>query len=133
MIDTIKNMPDLKIKTVQQKKIIDKTSLMIGKDKKIIIFGVPGAFTSTCSLKHFPSYINHAGALQSKGIDSIYCLSVNDPYVMMAWQSQYSEGNKIIMIADGNGDLTKSLELDKDYSENFMGLRSKRFSLLIEN
>ena len=71
--------------------------------------------------------------MKIKGISSIYCLSVNDPSVMKAWQEQYSEGNKIIMIADGNADLTKSLELDKDYSSSFMGLRSKRFSLLSDN
>ena len=63
-----------------------------------------------------PGYINHADDLRNKGIDSIYCLSVNDPSVMKAWQSQYPEGNKIIMIADGNADLTKTLELEKDFS-----------------
>ena len=133
MIDTIKNMPEVKIKIVNGGNISDSTSTFIGQNKKIIVFGVPGAFTSTCSNKHFPSYINLHEDLKIKGISSIYCLSVNDPSVMKAWQAQYPEGSKIIMIADGNADLTKSLELDKDYSSSFMGLRSKRFSLISDN
>ena len=133
MIDVIKNMPEIKIKIVEDGKIFDTSSTEIGKNKRIIIFGVPGAFTSTCSKKHLPGYIDMAITLKSKGIESIYCLAVNDPYVMQAWQSQYEEGRKINMIADGNSDLTKSLELDKDYSSSFMGIRSKRFSLLADN
>lgn len=133
MIDVIKNMPEIKIKIVEDGKIFDTSSTEIGKNKRIIIFGVPGAFTSTCSEKHLPGYIDMAITLKSKGIESIYCLAVNDPYVMQAWQSQYEEGRKINMIADGNSDLTKSLELDKDYSSSFMGIRSKRFSLLADN
>ena len=133
MIDVIKNMPEIKIKIVEDGKIFDTSSTEIGKNKRIIIFGVPGAFTSTCSKKLLPGYIDMAITLKSKGIESIYCLAVNDPYVMQAWQSQYEEGRKINMIADGNSDLTKSLELDKDYSSSFMGIRSKRFSLLADN
>ena len=133
MIDTIKNMPDVKIKIVDKGQINETSSKKIGDRKKIIIFGVPGAFTSTCSIKHLPGYINRADDLKSKGIDSIYCLSVNDPSVMKAWQSQYPEGNKIIMIADGNADLTRALELDQDYSSSFMGVRSKRFALMVDN
>ena len=133
MIDVVKNMPEIKIKIVEDGKISDSSSTEIGKNKRIIIFGVPGAFTSTCSEKHLPGYIDMAITLKSKGIESIYCLAVNDPYVMQAWQSQYKEGNKVNMIADGNSDLTKSLELDKDYSSSFMGIRSKRFSLLADN
>lgn len=133
MIDTIKNMPDVKIKIVDKGQINETSSKKIGDRKKIIIFGVPGAFTSTCSIKHLPGYINHADDLRNKGIDSIYCLSVNDPSVMKAWQSQYPEGNKIIMIADGNADLTRALELDQDYSSSFMGVRCKRFVLMAVN
>ena len=100
---------------------------------KIILFGLPGAFTATCSKFHLPGYVKNAQKILDKGIDKIFCLAVNDPYVMQAWQSQYEEGRKINMIADGNSDLTKSLELDKDYSSSFMGIRSKRFSLLADN
>ena len=112
-------MPEIKIKIVEDGKISDSSSTEIGKNKRIIIFGVPGAFTSTCSKKHLPGYIDMAITLKSKGIESIYCLAVNDPYVMLAWQSQYKEGNKVNMIADGNSDLTKSLELDNTTSPLF--------------
>ena len=133
MIDTIKKMPDTEIVIIDRGKIIKTSSGIISEGKKIIIFGVPGAFTSTCSNKHFPSYINLSKEFKDKGINKIYCLSVNDPSVMKAWQMQYSENNDIIMIADGNADLTKSLELDQDYSKSFMGLRSKRFAMVVEN
>ena len=133
MIDTIKNMPDIKLRIILDGEVLETTSKEIGRGKKIIIFGVPGAFTSTCSNKHLPDYINYAVDLKKKGVDEIYCLAVNDSAVMKAWQSQYSSGNKIIMIADGNGDLTKALELDQDYSSSFMGLRSKRFALVSED
>lgn len=133
MIDTIKNIPDVKIKIVENGNIIETTSRSICENKKIVIFGVPGAFTSTCSIKHFPSYIENANNFKKKGIDKIFCLSVNDPSVMKAWQSQYSGGDMITMIADGNGDLTKTLELDQDYSSSFMGVRSKRFALVANN
>ena len=133
MIDTIKNIPDVKIKIVEKGNIIETTSRLICENKKVVIFGVPGAFTSTCSIKHFPSYIENANNFKKKGIDKIFCLSVNDPSVMKAWQSQYSGGDMITMIADGNGDLTKTLELDHDYSSSFMGVRSKRFALVANN
>ena len=133
MIDTIKNMPEVRIKIIDGGEIKETSSIVIGDRKKIIIFGVPGAFTSTCSVKHLPGYIKLADDLRDKGIDSIYCLSVNDPSVMKAWQSQYQEGKKIIMIADGNADLTRALELDQDYSSSFMGVRSKRFALIADN
>ena len=103
------------------------------QDKRVIIFGVPGAFTPTCSEKHFPGFIKLYDRIKSSNIDDIYCLSVNDPAVMQAWQTQYSNGKDILMIADGNADLTKSLELDKDYSKNYMGLRSKRFAMVAED
>ena len=133
MIDTIKNMPEVRIKIIDGGEIKETSSIVIGDRKKIIIFGVPGAFTSTCSVKHLPGYIKLADDLRDKGIDSIYCLSVNDPAVMKAWQCQYQEGKKIIMIADGNADLTRALELDQDYSSSFMGVRSKRFALIADN
>ena len=103
------------------------------KDKTVIIFGVPGAFTPTCSEKHMPSFIKLHQQLISKGIDDIYCLSVNDKFVMHAWLSSYSDGDKIIGIADGNGEICQNLNLLTDKSKNFMGLRSKRFAMTVKN
>ena len=103
------------------------------KDKTVIIFGVPGAFTPTCSEKHMPSFIKLHQQLISKGIDDIYCLSVNDKFVMHAWLLSYADGDKIIGIADGNGDICQNLNLIVDKSKNFMGMRSKRFAMIVKN
>ena len=103
------------------------------KYKKVIVFGVPGAFTPTCSEKHMPSYIKFHNELINKGIDNIYCLSVNDKFVMSAWLESYTEGYKIIGIADGNGEVAKSLDFLVDKSKNYMGLRSARFAMIIDN
>jgi peroxiredoxin len=103
------------------------------KGKKIVMFGVPGAFTPTCSEKHMPSYIKLHNEFLVKGIDDIYCLSVNDEYVMQAWLLSYTEGDKILGIADGNGDVSKNLHLLVDKTANYMGMRSSRFAMIIEN
>ena len=97
------------------------------------MFGVPGAFTPTCSEKHMPSYIKLHQQFVDKGIDDIYCLSVNDNFVMNAWLLSYTEGYKIIGIADGNAEITKSLDLLSDKSKNFMGMRSTRFAMIIND
>ena len=103
------------------------------KNKKVIIFGVPGAFTPTCSEKHMPSYIKCYQQLSEKGIEDIYCLSVNDEFVLNAWLLSYSETDKIKGIADGNGDIAKNLNLLVDKSANYMGMRSTRFAMIVEN
>ena len=103
------------------------------KNKKVIIFGVPGAFTPTCSEKHMPSYIKLHQQLINKGIDNIYCLSVNDKFVMTAWLLNYKNGDKIIGIADGNGDICKKLNLLVNKSNNFMGMRATRFAIIVRN
>ena len=103
------------------------------KNKNVIIFGVPGAFTPTCTEKHMPSFIKLHQELISKGIDDIYCLSVNDKFVMNAWLLSYSFGDKIIGIADGNGEISQNLNLIVDKSKNFMGMRSKRFAMIVNN
>ena len=102
-------------------------------NKKVVIFGVPGAFTPTCSEKHMPSYIKYSQQLSEKGIEDIYCLSVNDEFVLSAWLLSYSETDRIKGIADGNGDIAKSLNLLVDKSANYMGMRSTRFAMIVEN
>ncbi len=103
------------------------------KNKKVIIFGVPGAFTPTCSEKHFPGFIKLFSSFKEKKIDDIYCLAVNDHFVMKAWLGTYNENKNIIGIADGNADITKEFNLLVDKSENFMGKRSNRFAMIVEN
>ena len=126
-----KKIPLIKVPIIHRgvtTKVILSDELM---DKKVIIFGVPGAFTPTCSEKHMPSFIKLHQQLISKGIDDIYCLSVNDNFVMNAWLLSYSDGDKIIGIADGNGEVAKSLDLLSDKSKNYMGMRSVRFAMII--
>ncbi|KAI9118900.1 hypothetical protein K1719_009575 [Acacia pycnantha] len=101
--------------------------------KKVIIFGVPGAFTPTCSLRHVPSFIEKAEELKAKGLDEIICISVNDPYVMKAWAKTYPENKHVKFLADGSGKYNQSLGLELDYTERGMGKRSRRYSLLLED
>ena len=102
-------------------------------NKKIILFGVPGAFTPTCSEKHLPSYIKLYNSFINKKIDGIYCLSVNDEHVMKSWLVSYTDGEKINGIADGNAEITKYFDLISDKRKNYMGLRCRRFAMIIEN
>ena len=93
---------------------------------------MPGAFTPTCSEKHLPGFINLYNQFRAKGIHDIYCLSVNDVFVMKAWLESYPKGYLINGIADGNADFTKTIQLTIDYSGGFMGTRCKRFALLAD-
>ena len=128
-----KIIPSIKVPIIQ-KGIVSKVILCDELiDKKIIMFGVPGAFTPTCSEKHMPSYIKLHNEFVKKGIDDIYCLSVNDEYVMQAWLLSYTEGDKIIGIADGNGAVSKNLNLLLDKSANFMGMRCSRFAMIVQD
>jgi peroxiredoxin len=101
--------------------------------KKVVLFAVPGAFTPTCSNKHLPGYLEEADAMKKKGVDTIACMAVNDVFVMDAWGKAKSAGDKVLMLADGNGDLTKKLGLEMDASKYGMGQRSKRFSMIVED
>ncbi len=101
--------------------------------KTVALFALPGAFTPTCSAKHLPGFLANAAALAAKGVDSIVCLSVNDAFVMGAWGKDQNVGDKILMAADGNADFAKKLGLDFDASGFGMGVRSQRFSMLVED
>jgi glutaredoxin/glutathione-dependent peroxiredoxin len=101
--------------------------------KKVVLFALPGAFTPTCSAKHLPGFVTNADAIREKGVDAIACMSVNDAFVMGAWGEQQHAGDKIAMLADGNGDFTRALGLEMDASRFGMGKRSQRFSMVIDN
>jgi peroxiredoxin len=100
--------------------------------KRIVIFGLPGAYTKTCSAKHLPGYVANLGALRAKGVDEVWCVSVNDGYVMAAWGKDHDAIGKVRMLGDGNAELTKALGLEEDLSKSGMGLRSLRYSLLVD-
>ena len=127
------NIPNIKVPIIKNGSSDIISLLDEFRNKKIILFGIPGAFTPTCSEEHFPGYIKLYNQIINKGIDSIYCLSVNDKYVMNSWLVSYSEEHKIYGIADGNADITKHFNLITDKSKNYMGIRSSRFAMVIEN
>lgn len=103
------------------------------KGKKIVIFGLPGAYTPTCSAQHVPGYLGNLEALKSKGIDEVWCVSVNDGFVMAAWGDRLGALGKVRMMGDGSADFTRKLGLELDLTTKGMGVRMKRFSMLVED
>ena len=101
--------------------------------KKVALFAVPGAFTPTCSAQHLPGFVDHADAMKGKGVDSVACVSVNDAFVMAAWGEDRGVGDKVLMLADGNLDLTAKLGLELDGSKFGLGQRSQRYSMIVDN
>jgi peroxiredoxin len=103
------------------------------KGKKIAIFALPGAFTPTCSAKHVPSYLQNLDSLKAKGVDEVWCISVNDAFVMGAWSKDQKAGGKIRFMADGSAEYTKKLGLTLDLNARGLGLRSDRYSMLVDD
>ena len=103
------------------------------KGKKVVLFAVPGAFTPTCTKNHLPGYITNAAAIKAKGIDTIAVTGVNDQFVMDAWKKASGGEGKVEFLADGNGDFAKAIDLTLDASGNGLGLRSKRYSMVVED
>ncbi|MBM3950829.1 MAG: peroxiredoxin [Rhodospirillales bacterium] len=102
------------------------------RGKKVAVFGLPGAFTPTCSAKHLPGFVKKAVALKKKGIDQIVCMAVNDAFVMGAWGKDQKVGTKVMMVADGSADFTKAAGLELDLSARGLGLRSQRFAMIVD-
>ena len=115
-------------------KVVKKieTNLLF-KNQKVVLFGLPGAFTSVCSAKHLPGFVNTFDLAKKKGINKIICVSVNDPFVMDAWGEKHKVGDKILMIADPFCKFTKEIGATVDKSEKGLGIRSSRFTMLIED
>jgi len=103
------------------------------KNGKFIIFGVPGAFTPGCSKTHLPGYVAKAKDLKAKGIKEIFCVSVNDPFVMTAWGVENDTAGKVTLLADTCGDFTRAIDLELDLTENLGNIRCQRFSIIVEN
>lgn len=103
------------------------------KGKKIVIFGLPGAYTPTCSAKHLPGFVQHYAALKAKGVDEIWCLATNDAFVMGAWGRDNQAGGKVRMFADGNVTYTHALGLELDLTAHGMGIRTDRFAMIVND
>jgi len=103
------------------------------KAKRVVLFGLPGAFTPTCSARHLPGYVAQAHAIQAKGVDRIVCLSVNDVFVMDAWGKAQGVGDKVLMVADGNAEFTRAAGLDVDMTARGFGLRSQRYAMVVRD
>ena len=128
--DTLPSI-DLAIGTADGPQPVNTGELFAGK--KTALFAVPGAFTPTCSAKHLPGFVEKAEEFSAKGVDQIVCLSVNDAFVMDAWGKDQNAGDKVVMLADGNGDFTKALGLELDGTGFGMGTRAQRFSMIIDD
>jgi peroxiredoxin len=103
------------------------------KGKKIIVFGLPGAYTPTCSAKHVPGYVAQAAALKAKGIDEVWCVSVNDAFVMGQWGKEQGARGKVRMLGDGNAAFSKAIDLTLDLTGRGMGIRSNRYAMILNN
>ncbi len=101
--------------------------------KKVVLVSVPGAFTPTCSMNHLPGFVDQAGSLKSKGVDTIACMAVNDVFVMDAWGKDRGVGDDVIMLADGNGEYARALGLEMDASGFGMGMRGQRFAIVVDD
>jgi len=110
-----------------------KTEELFAPGKKVVAFALPGAFTPTCSAKHVPGFVADADKFKAKGVDTIACISVNDAFVMGAWGKDQGAGDKVRMLADGNGEFTEAVGLVMDGTKFGMGKRSQRYSMIIHN
>ncbi len=126
-------MPQGTLKTMTQQGPKDISTDELFKGKKVVLFSVPGAFTPTCDAKHLPGFLQHAGELKAKGIDTIACMAVNDVFVMNAWGKSSGVADKVLMLADGNGEYAKALGLTMDASRFGMGTRGQRFAIVVDN
>lgn len=109
------------------------TSDQLFAGKKVVLVSVPGAFTPTCSMNHLPGFVDNADEIYSKGVDTIACMAVNDVFVMDAWGKDRGVGDKVVMLADGNGDYARALGLELDASGFGMGQRGQRFAIVVDD
>ena len=126
-------MPEGKFKVMGPNGPQDLTTAELFGGKRVVLFSVPGAFTPTCNAKHLPGYVGAAGQLKAKGIDTLACMAVNDVFVMNAWGKAGNVGDKVQMLADGNGDYARALGLELDARGFGMGMRGQRFAIVVDN
>jgi peroxiredoxin len=126
-------MPEGKFKRMTDSSPKDLGTAELFNGKRVVLFSVPGAFTPTCDAKHLPGYVAQAEQLRGKGVDTIACMAVNDVYVMNAWGKAAGVGDKVLMLADGNGDYARALGLELDAKGFGMGMRGQRFAIVVDD
>ena len=126
-------LPTVSLKYMNKDGMQTATTDDLFKAKKAVLFGLPGAFTPTCSAKHLPGFVTHAADIKKKGVDLIACLSVNDAFVMDAWGKAQNAGDKVLMLADGNGDFAEATGLTMDGTGYGMGKRTSRWAMVLED
>jgi len=127
------SVPNSEVFVLENGEPIKKNIKELLQNKKIVIFGLPGAYTSVCSAKHLPGYLNMYQQFKDKGVDHIICVSVNDPFVMNAWGKENNVGDKIIMMGDPFLNFTKAIGAEVDKSGRGLGIRSNRYTMLVDN
>jgi glutaredoxin/glutathione-dependent peroxiredoxin len=126
-------LPSVTLKYMNKDGMQTATTDELFKGKKAVLFGLPGAFTPTCSAKHLPGFVTHHEELKNKGVELVACLSVNDAFVMDAWGKAQNAGEKVLMLADGNGDFAKATGLTMDGTGYGMGLRTSRWAMVLDD
>ncbi|MFW5680774.1 MAG: peroxiredoxin [Pseudomonadota bacterium] len=126
-------LPEATFKRFGDEGLVDVTSADLFAGRKVALFAVPGAFTPTCHAKHLPGYVEHAAELEAKGVDEIVCIAVNDPFVMKAWADHSQAGDAVTVLSDGNATFTKAIGMDVDLAGPFLGVRSKRYAMLVDD
>ena len=126
-------MPSVTLKQLTSEGVKEFTTDEIFRGKKVVLFAVPGAFTPACSQRHLPGYVDKAANLKAKGIDEIACVAVNDAFVMGAWAKEQRTEGKVRMLADGSGDFTRALGLELDLTKGGLGIRSRRYAMLVDD
>jgi peroxiredoxin len=132
-IKTGDKLPDVSFTTMTAEGPTMLTTADVFGGRKVVLFAVPGAFTPTCHMKHLPGFIERADEIKAKGVDTIACVSVNDVFVMDAWAKSTGAGNKILFLADGNGDFAGAIGMDLDAAGFGMGTRSKRYAMIVDD
>lgn len=125
--------PDVKLKTLTGEGIQDVSTADLLRGKKVVLFGVPGAYTGTCSTRHLPGFIELADQIKARGVDLVACTAVNDIHVLRAWAREHEAGDRVQMLADGNGDLARALGLELDARPFGMGIRSRRYAAILDD
>jgi len=133
MIKVGETLPSMKLSTATPTGPKEMSTEEIFQGKKVVLFAVPGAFTPTCSAKHLPGFLSNADAFFAKGVDTIVCTAVNDPFVLGAWAKDQGAGDKVVFLADGSGTFAKALGLELDLMARGLGMRSQRYALIADD